>query len=136
MKKIVILFIILNIGNVFSQSRMTEDEQYDYIDKIDKKTRSQLLAKGHDDVYSEFKEMTYSDLDEYTDPLTNSEYEESLSDTDIKKIYSCKERLNCEVFFISTSSSYYSGTGYENHFILLYLNSRKHWRISHVTYAE
>lgn len=134
MKLTLILAILFSL-NLFSQ-KMTEDEQYDYVEKLAKKVRRDLYRSGHEEVGTEVKLMTYTNLDEYTDPLTNSEYEMPLSQEEIKKIYACKERKNCEVFAIYSWGCMYGGCGSSTDFVLLYLQSKKHYEIGHITYSE
>lgn len=134
MKGLIVLIILSFSLGSFAQ--LTEEQSFEYVEVIAKGLRRDLWVQSHEDVHSEVRLSTYSELDEHTDGLTNSEYEVPLSESEVSEIYNCAERANCLVFHIRVSSSYYSGYGTSSHFVLLDTKSVSREIISHVTYSE
>ena len=133
----VLLIIILAIAtqtNAFAS--MTPTEELKYVKQVAKEIRRDLWIAGHEDVDSSEGKMTKSELDNYVKQEINSRYETPLDSEEISELYRCHYTSHCSLYIISANSSYYSGYGIENHFVLLNTDEAKHVAISHVVYAE
>lgn len=139
MKKLILalaVFIsaIIVAADIPSDTYMSISEQEDLIVNIAKKLRRDHWVRGYEDVTSSDTFVSREWLDNYfsqPDMFTNF-----LNGDEIAEVEKCYGKENCELYYISVSSSYMGGYGIEGSFILLFTETGEHLEISHTVYAE
>ena len=136
MKSLIIAMVLLSSFVTNAATKMTTEQREAYIEKIAKELRRDLWIANHEDVSSDVSYPSLEDLNEYHSDEQSSRYENPLNSEEVSSIYNCYYSRTCRVYFISVSSSYYSGYGQDGHFILLDIFKKSHDIISHNIYSE
>lgn len=136
MKNLVIAIITLFNVSIAFAAQMTEQDQQEYIRVLAKDLRRDLWRSGHEDVSSVERKVTLEQLNDHVRKENNQNYETPLNRDEISQLFRCYHRVNCELYYVGTSSEYWGGYGAEGHFVLLDVINEKHEMISHVEYAE
>lgn len=123
-------------GDTPSEEFMSLKEQNDYITNVAKNIRKEYWRSGHEDVYSSEEFVTKAKLDEHYQQTLDGRFENSLDSDEFSQLYRCLNSSKCELYLVGVSGSYWGGYGESAHFVLLYTQSKKHFEVSHVIYAE
>lgn len=139
MKKVISFLIIFSVFQIEAASSPSEEfmslnEQNEKIEEVAKSLRREHWINGYEDVESSEEYVTESWLNDYV--RRDHLFEMNLYDDEVEELYECISKNNCELYYVSVSSDYMGGYGVEGNFILLYTQTKKYYKISHVVYAE
>lgn len=123
-------------GETPSEAYMSLQEQGKYITNVAKNIRKEYWQSGHDDVNSYDEFVTKAMLDDHYQQTVDGRFENSLDSDEFSQLYRCYNSQKCELYLVGVSGSYWGGYGETAHFVLLWTNTKKHFEVSHVIYAE
>ncbi len=128
---------ISNAQDVPNEVFMSVEDQTAYMEELSKDMRRDLWKNGYEEVSSVTEFMTKTLLDDYVSGFNEPGfYTESLNKNEVSSLYRCMYSKSCELYLVVTFSQYQGGEGEVSNFILLYTKSKKHFKISHTSYAE
>lgn len=133
----IVTLLIMNFAqaaDIPSEQYMSLSEQNDYMVQEAKDIRRQYWQNGYEEVSSQTTFVTKDMLDEHV--KQEQQYENYLSTEEVSKLYKCYYSKSCELYLVMTTSEFYSGTGMDAHFVMLYTKSKKSFTITHTVYAE
>ena len=133
----IIALVVINAtqaADTPSSKYMSKQDQHKTITEIATAIRASLWSAGHEDVSSNTFFVTKSYLDKHVS--STQQYEHDLEKKEVSKIYRCYYSETCELYYVGTTSTYYSGYGEDANFILFYPRSGKHFKINHIIYSE
>ena len=134
-KPILFVFILLQAAFSFSmaENAIKPKDKLNILDSIGKKIRRTYHVRRHDDVSSTVSQWKNEQFQIY---LKNRSNEETpLNSVEVESILTCFKNTQCDVYLYEVSSSYMSGFGMTNHWVLLNKDN-SYSEIIHLVYAE
>jgi hypothetical protein len=129
------LILIALTFQIIASASISKQEETSIISVLVKSLENKAWANGHDNIESEVEKYS---LDRFEKFLTEEHrfMEDKLLNTEMENITSCIEDLECVVYKINIATEYYSGYGFDYHFVFLDRESGSYVKNKYAGYNE
>jgi hypothetical protein len=113
-----IFILILLTFQAIASATISKQEEATIINSLVESLEQKAWDNGHDNIESELEEYSLERLQRFIDE-EHRFMEDKLSNSEFEDITSCIERTSCTVYKINIATEYYSGYGFDYHFVFL-----------------
>lgn len=119
MNKLFILLFIFSFSCVsFSKEFISQKVEGEILNQLVNSLETRAWNNGHDQIESELEFFTLERFDKFLSE-EHRFMEDQLLESEIFNIISCMNEESCSVYKINISTEYYSGYGFDYHFVFI-----------------